>query len=214
FTSRGALQSSPQGCVVDLGTKESPGRERRTLRVANLGVETLVLAIQDSPSWLTARWLDGGGEAVHLSPRGRGAELDLLAEHDGLEETTFLGSIPLLAETLTGEISRFEILVRLTTRQTRPFGRYHFQGLEEPRLCDFGLLDLAASGAESFPSYVLSFENMTSVPLVASFADLPDWLVFEVDGYQRRGPAAGRFFGRAAPFQGGVRPILPPPFQG
>src|SRR5262249_14251328 len=105
FTSRGALQSSPQGCVVDLGTKESPGRERRTLRVANLGVETLVLAIQDSPSWLTARWLDGGGEAVHLSPGERGAELDLLAEHDGLEETTFLGSIPLLAETLTGEIS-------------------------------------------------------------------------------------------------------------
>src|SRR5436190_10245662 len=64
--------------VVDLGTVESPGEERRTLRVENLGTETLTLELENSNPWLEARWLRGNGHILHLD--GSSAELELVAD--------------------------------------------------------------------------------------------------------------------------------------
>lgn len=206
LASRGALRNGSNGCAVDFGTVDSPGEERRTLRVVSLGEETLTLKIQNPPSWLAASWHGATGDTVHLAA-DESSELELVAAHDFLEEKSLAGPVELLAETLGGESLASEILVRLATRRTRPVGQYDFQGFAEPRSFDFGRLDPAASGPEVLQSYAVSFRNLTSVPLNVSFADLPPWLVFEVDGYQRRGPAVGRFFERTAPFQAQIRPI-------
>lgn len=215
FTARGALRQSERGCIVDFGTTESPGKELRTVRVSNLGPETITVALQELPPWLAARWLQAGdGEVVHLTPGEEGAELELTAEHDFLKDTTLDGSLRLLARDLSGNQCSEDLHVRLATRRTRPLGHYDFQGSPEPCPYDFGALDPTASGPEALASYTLSFQNLTSVPLVVSFAELPAWLTFEVDGYQRRGPARGRFFERAAPFQVEIRPIRTPQFLG
>lgn len=215
FTARGVLRQSERGCVVDFGTAESPGTELRTLRVSNLGEETITVALQELPPWLAARWLQpGDGEVVHLTPGEEGAELEITVEHDFLKDTTLDGSIRLLARDLSGNQGSEELQVRLATRRTRPVGLFDFQGSPEPLPHDFGVLDPTASGPETLTSYTLSFQNLTSVHLVVSFADLPAWLTFEVDGYQRRGPAKGRFFERAAPFQVEIRPIRTPQFLG
>jgi hypothetical protein len=206
LTSDGDLRISPSAFVVDFGTVESPGEERRTLRVINLDQETLLLKVRNPNPWLTASWLgNGDGTIAHLAAGG--SELELVAAHDCLEEKRLAGSVELLAETLGGSSLSSEIQVRLAATRPHPVGRYDFQGSAEPGPFDFGLLDPAASGPEAAVSYTLSFQNLTSVPLVVSFADLPAWLVFEVDGHQRRGPAAGRFFERPAPFQAEVRPV-------
>jgi len=213
LTSDGDLRISPSAFVVDFGTVESPGEERRTLRVINLDQETLLLKVRNPNPWLTASWLgNGGGTIAHLAA-GR-SDLELVAAHDFLEEKRLAGSVELLAETLSGSSLSSEIQVRLAATKPHPVGLYDFQGSAKPESIDFGLLDPAASGPEAAVSYSFSFQNMTSVPLVVSFADLPAWLVFEVDGHQRRGPAAGRFFERPAPFQAEVRPVRTSQFLG
>src|SRR5438552_18899344 len=54
--------------------------------------------------------------------------------------------------------------------------------------------------------YVVTIGNRTSIPLVVTFADLPDWLTFHVDGRGRDGPIDGPFFERTAPFAVHLRP--------
>jgi len=198
--------------VVDLGTAESPGEERQTLRVVNLGTETLTLKLENPNPWLEARWFQGHGHVLHLD--GSSAELELVVDHDFLEDTVLAGSVRLLAESLDGKSRAAEIPVRFATHRTQPYGQFGFQGLPEPRVFDFGSLDVKSSGQDMLPAYTLSIQNLTSVPLVVSFADLPAWLVFEVDGYQRRGPVSGRFFERTAPFQVEIRPICSLQFLG
>jgi hypothetical protein len=212
LASRDALQGNLRGCSLDFGTVESPGETRGNLRVANLGPETLTIKLGSSPAWLRARWRDNSGDAVHLA--GSDVELELIATHDALEETPMTGCLELKAESLTGESRISEIQVRLTARRLQPVGVFSFRGSSEPGPVDFGVLDIAASGPEVLESCTLSFENRTSVPLKVSFADLAAWLVFEVDGYQRRGPAAGRFFERDAPFQVDLRPVRVAHFLG
>ena len=211
LASEGALSGSPGACVVDFGTVESPGEERRRLRVINLDQELLLLRIRNPNTWLSASWQGHAGrnsDALHLAAGA--AELDLVVPHDFLEETALAGPVELLAETLTGSSLSSEVLVRLATVRPYPAGRYDFQGSTEPRPFDFGHL----AGPESAASYSLSFENLTQVPLEVGFADLPAWLVFEVDGHQRRGPAEGRFFERRAPFRATIRPFHSPRFAG
>lgn len=215
FTAQGGLRGGGRNCVVDFGTVESPGKEMRTLRVCNLGHETVTATLQDLPPWLGGRWLQPGNEeVVYLTPGERGVELELTAEHDCLADTAFQGSIHLLVQDLSGNQFSEEIQVQMATHRTSPLGQYDFQCFQEPRPFDFGILDPMSSDPESLTSYKISVQNLTSVPLMVSFADLPVWLVFEVDGYQRRGPAIGRFFERAAPFQVEIRPIHAPQFLG
>lgn len=209
LASDGALSGSSGACVVDFGRVESPGEERRTLRVVNLDGEMLFLSLRNPNPWLSAAWQGNGSQSIQLAAGG--AELKLVVAHDLLEETELAGSVELVAETLAGSTLSSDLLVRLATVRPHPAGRYDFQGSPEPRPYDFGRLDPAASGPES---YSLSFENLTQVPLEVSFADLPAWLVFEVDGHQRRGPAEGRFFERRAPFRATVRPVRGLPLAG
>jgi len=192
-----------RGCIVDFGTVESPGAEHRTLRLVNLGEEALTLRVQNANAWLQAHWLPEG-EVLQLE--GRSAALLVAAAHDFLEDTFLTGTIELVADGLEGQRRICAIAVRLATRRTQALGRYGFEGEPEPRPHDFGRLDAAAVGAGEPPSYELSFESLTSIPLVVSFADLPAWLVFAVNGYQRRGPVSGRFFERVAPFRVEIRP--------
>lgn len=205
LASRDALRGNLDGCALDFGTAESPGETRRTLRVANLGPETLIVKLGSSPSWLQAHWRDGAGNAVHLA--GADAELELVATYDAVEETLMTGAIELKVESLAGESRVTAIQVRLTARPSQPVGVFSFHGSPEPGPVNFGVLDIAASGPEVLDSCTLSFGNRATVPLKVSFFDLPAWLVFEVDGYQRRGPATGRFFERDAPFQVDLRPV-------
>lgn len=215
FTARGVLQRREGGCTADFGTVNSPGQETRTLRVSNLGAETITVALQRLPSWLDAHWVQpGGGEIVHLTPGEEGAELALTVEHDFLKDTILRGSITFLSRDLSGNQCSEEIPVRMATRRALPVGLYDFHGSPEPHPHDFGVLDPTTSGPESLVSFTLSIQSLTSIPLVVSFADLPAWLSFEVDGYQRRGPSRGRFFERAAPFTVEIRPIRTPQFLG
>lgn len=176
------------------------------MQVANLGQESVTLELLNFLPWLEARWRHGAGTRVSVN--GTGADLELVARHDFLEDQTLAGSLQLIAESLDGEKSVSGIEVRLATHRSQALGNYGFQGFPEPpKPFDFGTLDIAASGPEVIDSYVLSFQSRTSVPLRVSFSHLPAWLVFEVDGFQRRGPAAGRFFEREAPFQVDIRPV-------
>lgn len=208
------LKRSAGACVVDFGRVESPGEERRKLRVINLEQEPLLLRLRNPNDWLLATWQSNSGNAntLHLAPGG--AELHLVVAHDFLQETELAGRVELLAETLAGSSLSSELLVRFTAVRPHPVGRYDFQGSTEPRPHDFGLLDPAASDPEAAACYSLSFDNLTAVPLEVSFSDLPAWLVFEVDGHQRRGPAAGRFFERRAPFRAVIRPVRSSRFAG
>lgn len=213
LASDGALQRSAGACVVDFGRVESPGEERRRLRVVNLQQETLLLRIRNPHSWLAAAWQgDRDGDTVHLASGS--VDLELVVAHDSLEETELAGAVEILAETLDGSSLSSGFLVRLAAVRPHPVGRYDFQGSAQPRPHDFGLLDPAASGADAAAPYSLSFDNLTAVPLEVSFADLPAWLVFEVDGHQRRGPASGRFFERRAPFRAVIRPVRSSRFVG
>ncbi len=208
LTSDGPLQGVPQGCLVDLGEVEPLGKGRRTVRVVNLGSETLTARIRNTVPWLEARWSHGRSDSMHVGEDG--AELELIGLHDSLEEKPLASSFQLLLETLTGERTSSEILVRLASRRSYAHGRYDFDGTADPHPCDFGALDLSAEDLERPRSCRISFQDVTKEPLRVCFSNLPGWLVFEVDGFQRKGPVDGRFFERTAPFEVEIRPVLSP----
>jgi hypothetical protein len=206
----GGTPWAKRGFVVDFGTVESPGEERRGLRVINLGPEPLALRPVNANAWLDVRWLQSEGSEV--SPAAA-VELEVLVRHDFLADTTLAGTVQLTAAGV-GDPCLCEFAVHLSTRRTRPLGRYEFGGSAEPLPFDFGRLEVSARGAVAAPAYTVSVQNLTTPPVIVSCADLPDWLVFEVEGHQRRGPAAGRFFERAAPFQAEIRPQVDARFSG
>lgn len=177
-------------CVLDLGDVRSPGEERQRVRVCNRGAERLDVRIQEVPPWLTARWLGARGDAISIASKDVGATLEVVVAHD--EEREFRGAVVLDAGR-----ARETLLVRLTTRRPYPSARIDFHGSPTPRPFDFG---------SNEDPYILSVANVTAVPLVVTFADLPEWMVFEIDGHRRSGPIEGDFFERRAPFVIKLRP--------
>lgn len=167
------------GCVLDFGTVDAPLGERRTVRIFQPGGRPAAIRIGDAPSWLRTEWI--GGESGQL--------LAVEVRDDAEGERS--GEITLWTRDESG--ARLESLpVRIAVRPRHPFADITFHGSRE-----FSEMD---------DSCTLALVNRTSVPLVVTFADLPEWMEFVVDGCSRRGPAAGSFFERVAPFSVTLRP--------
>lgn len=185
------LGSAIRAGALDLGSVPSPGEERSQVRICNRSAERIEVRIAELPAWLTARWPGVEGETVSMTG-GDAASLEVLVIHD--EERQFHGVLRFAAGGCIEELP-----VRMTARRSHPLARFDFNGSAIPHPFDFG----SAEG-----SYRLSVANATSVPLVVTFADLPDALTFEVDGRHRTGPITGPFFERTAPFAVTLRPHL------
>lgn len=184
-----AIRSEHDGCVIDFGSVSSPGEERSLVHVGSRGSERVDVRLGDLPAWLMASWVDGAGDTVSLAT-GESASLELIIPHDG--EREFAGALRFHVG------DREEGLgVRMVARRTHPIAEIDFNGTPAPRPFDFGTDD---------GPYVLTIANRTSIPLAVSFADLPDWLTFHVEGRSRGGPVSGPFFERAAPFAVELRP--------
>lgn len=178
-----AMRSHSDGCVVDFGSVSSPGEERRLVRVCNRGAEQADVRLDEPPAWLIATWLERDGDTASLAS-GQSATLELIVPHDA--EREFRGSLRFhIADRVE------ELRVQMTARSWHPAARFDFNGSPVPARFDFGAGD---------QPYALSIANATSIPLVVTFADLPDWLTFKAGGQSRSGPAEGAFFERAAPF--------------
>lgn len=188
------VRATREGCAFDFGRVESPAEERRTVRVFNPGWEDAVVRLAEHPAWLSLRWTGTGGDAVPIPARSAGVPLQLTIEHDA--DAELRGTIRFAVER-RGMESDEAVTVRIVARHSRPIAQLDFNGSPVPRAFDFGKTD---------KPYVLSIGNRSAVPLIVRFADLPAWLVFEVDGRRRGGPVAGRFFERAAPFTVQLRP--------
>jgi hypothetical protein len=181
------LRSHAGECLIDFGTVESPGRECHLVRVGNRGSHPVLVHIGDSPRWLAARWRDMAGDILSIAP-GAVETMELIAAHDG--ESQFHGCIRfLVSDEGTPRIE--ELPVRMATRRAYPIAQFDFNGSPNPRPFDLG------NGTHP---YRFAATNSSSVPLIVRFADLPEWLTFEVGGQRRRGPIAGPFFERRAPF--------------
>jgi hypothetical protein len=178
-----AMRSHSDGCVVDFGSVSSPGEERRLVRVCNRGAEQADVRLDEPPAWLIATWLERDGDTASLAS-GESATLELIVPHDA--EREFRGTLRFHVADRSEELR-----VQMTARRWHPVARFDFNGLLVPARFDF------AAGDQP---YALSVANATSIPLVVTFADLPDWLTFEAGGQSRSGPAEGAFFERAAPF--------------
>jgi len=184
-----ALRSHGDSCVVDFGSVSSPGEERQLVRVGNRGVERVDVRVGEPPAWLIARWVDADGDTVSLAS-GERATLELILPHDA--EREYAGAIRFHVADRVEELG-----VRMIARRTHPIAEIDFNGSPAPHPFDFGTGD---------GPYVLTITNRTSIPLVVTFADLPDWLTFHVDGRGRNGPILGPFFERTAPFAVHLRP--------
>jgi hypothetical protein len=184
-----AIRADPTGCAVDFGTVASPGEERRLVRIGNRGPECLVVRLGKPPAWLMARWEDADDDSVSIAA-GACTTLALAVPHDA--EREFTGTLIFQVGDRVEELR-----VRMTARRSHPIAEIDFNGSPSPRRFDFGMRD---------HPYVLTIGNRTSIPLVVTFADLPDCLTFHVDGQSRGGPIDGVFFERKAPFAVQLRP--------
>ncbi len=206
-----AIRVVDELCAVDFGTVESPGTERQIVRISSARPNAVAMRAADIPPWLTARWLNTAGDTVRVEPGGIAAKLEITAAHDVLKQTDFSGMVRIVMCSAGGEELCEELLVRMTARRTHPLGAFDFHGSPQPRGFDFGIVDPLLPPTAA---YVLAFESLTSVPMMVTFADLPEWLTFDVDGHRRVGPARGRFFERAAPFKASIRPHCTPELIG
>jgi hypothetical protein len=184
-----ALRAHSDGSAVDFGSVSSPGEERRLVRVCNRGAEQADVRLDEPPAWLIATWLERDGDTASLAS-GESAMLELIVPHDA--EREFRGTLRFhIADRIE------ELGVQMTARRWHPVAQFDFNGSPVPTVFDFGVDDRP---------YALSVANATSIPLVVTFSDLPDWLTFEVHGQSRGGPIEGAFFERAAPFVVQIRP--------
>jgi hypothetical protein len=184
-----AMRTHSDGSAVDFGSVSSPGEERRLVRVCNRGAEQADVRLDEPPAWLIATWLERDGDTASLAS-GESATLELIVPHDA--EREFRGTLRFhIADRIE------ELCVRMTARRWHPVAQFDFNGSPAPARFDFGVEDRP---------YALSVANATSIPLVVTFADLPDWLTFEAGGQSRSGPVEGAFFERAAPFAVQLRP--------
>jgi hypothetical protein len=184
-----AIRSRAEGGLLDFGTVSSPGQERRLVRVCHRGAGCADVRIGEPPAWLMAAWLEGERDTVSLAG-GESATLELIVPHDA--EREFRGAVRFHIGERVEELN-----VHLSARRSHPIARIDFNGSSSAQPFDFGTDD---------GPYVLVVANTTSIPLIVTFSDLPDWLTFEVDRRRRPGPIAGTFFERAAPFAVHLRP--------
>jgi hypothetical protein len=183
-----AMRAHSDGCVVDFGSVSSPGEERRLVRVCNRGADQADVRLAEPPAWLIATWLERDGDTASLAS-GESATLELVVPHDA--EREFRGTLRFhIADRIE------DLRVQMTARRWHPVAQFDFNGSPVPVRFDFGVDDRP---------YALSVANATSIPLVVTFADLPDWLTFEAGGQRRSGPE-GAFFERSAPFALQLRP--------
>ncbi|MGZ5444193.1 MAG: hypothetical protein ACXW31_10110 [Thermoanaerobaculia bacterium] len=181
-----AIRSDREGCVLDFGTVDTSEGERRTIRVFRPGDRPAAIRVDEVPAWLRADWCDGAA----------GAALAVQIVDDAEGERA--GTVTLWVRDDLG--ARLETLrVRIAVRPRNPVATIIFNGSTTPHAHDFG-----TDGGD----YTIAVANRTSVPLVVRLADLPDWLELVVDGCSRRGPVAGVFFERTAPFRVVLRPRL------
>lgn len=184
-----AIRTDDGCCVVNFGVVASPGEERRSVRVGNRHATSIAVRLEEPPAWLMAAWTDADGDSISIAGGGW-ATLALVVPHDAEQE--FTGA---LRFHLGDRVE--ELRLRLSTRRMHPIAQIDFNGAPSPHPFDFGMDD---------GPYVLNVANRTAIPLTATFADLPDWLTFEVDGRSRSGPLEGPFFERTAPFSVQLRP--------
>lgn len=182
------------GCLLDLGTVDSPGVERHTVRISHRGAGRVEVRIAGAPEWLQARWRDGRSDTAVLESGSAGVTLALTATHAA--DSDFRGSLQLLV-TAGGAEHLEELPVQMTARRLNPVAHFDFNGSPSPRPWDFGNGDTP---------YELSVTSSTSIPVVVRCADLPAWMMFEVDGRRRSGPLPGRFFERSTPVTIRLRP--------
>lgn len=184
-----AIRVDPEGCVLDFGAVDSMLGEQRTVRIFRPGDRAAAIRVDEAPEWLDAEWIQGGALAVRIAEDAEGersCELALWVRDE-------LGA------------RRESLRVRIEARPRHPIAVFAFNGSATPQPFDFGADDRA---------YTISIANRTSVPLVVSFADLPEWMELAVDGSSRRGPLAGVFFERTAPFSVALRPGFLGPQKG
>jgi hypothetical protein len=213
FSSRGTLRPGAQGCTLDLGTLPQEESRWPILRATCAGEEALTLTLPQTAPGAVLRWAGAAGPTARLVP-GESVDMELVQECPPAGSPALARTLEIRAESVSGQVRLFTIHPRSTVHPVRPLGRYSFQDSPEPRPFDFGTLFPAAPGAASGPRYILACENLGQQPLVVAIEDLPSWLTFEIDGFQRRGPAAGRFFERAAPFTASLFVNAPPPGGG
>jgi hypothetical protein len=171
-----AIRTDGDDWLLDFGVVDSSNAARSTLRVVSAGELARVRCI-DTPRWLRFSSSDSGYE--------------VLASHEGEGEHH-------AALTLTIAGARTSTLnVRLVTQTQKPLGDFQFNGALIPSRFDFD--------PEGHP-YEIIARSANSAPLVVTFADLPSWLTFEIDGYPRKGPITGSFFRRVTPFTVRLRP--------
>jgi hypothetical protein len=184
-----AVRSDAGGCVLDFGSVSSPGEERRLVRVCNRGAERVDVRVDEPPQWLMATWFESDGDTAPLGS-GECATLELIVPHDA--EREFRGALRFHVSERVEELR-----VCMIARRSHPIARFDFNGAGVPSPFDFGSDDR---------TYTLTVANATSIPLIVTFSDLPDWLTFKVEGRSRNGPIEGAFFERAAPFAVQLRP--------
>ncbi|HEY0373095.1 MAG TPA: hypothetical protein VGD79_13910 [Thermoanaerobaculia bacterium] len=176
-----AIRVDDDGCVLDFGTVEFAHGELRTVRVFQPGDAPASIRVDEVSPWLHAEWAEDGTLAVQLVDESEG------------ERT---GTVSLWIRDEHG--ARCESLrVRVAVQPRQPLAEILFNGAPAPLPHNFG-----SDGGD----YTIDVANRTSVPLVVTFADLPEWLELEVDGCSRRGPVLEVFFERAAPFHVALRP--------
>lgn len=182
----GAIRTDGENCVLDFGVVDTPNGEQRAVRIFQPGPQPLSLRVSEVPEWVIADWSHDKDESI------------LIVRIAGDREGERCGDLTLRIRDERG--ARFEKLrVRVVVRPREPFADITFDGnaTAEP---------FAFDGARGV--YTIAVANRNSVPLVVTFSDLPGWLELTVDGCSRRGPIAGAFFERTAPFIACLRPGL------
>lgn len=181
-----AIRADRDGCMLDFGTVDSPAGERRTVRVFRPGDHAAAIRFGEAPAWLEAEWMQGQSGAV--------LSVQIIDDAEGERS----GAVTLWVRDELG--ARLESLrVRVVGRPRHPIANITFNGATTPRRFDFRTEGGACE---------ISVANRTSVSLVVTFADLPEWMELTVDGCSRRGPIAGKFFERIAPFSVSLRPRI------
>jgi hypothetical protein len=207
------VSEGPGGSVLHFGPVSALGEHRRTVEVENRGQESVRLALQSLNAWLRARWRDHA-EGEWLAGAGA-ATLELTFRGESAEERAFGGVMLLRAEGENGEETTVQLGIHLTTFLQGQLGSYSFSGSSEAKPHDFGRIDPASKAPEDNPrSFEVVVGSLGSQPLQVVFEDLPAWLVAEVDGYPRPGPARGKFFERQAPVRLQLRPAQDGRFLG
>lgn len=209
----GGVAETPEGCIVDFGTVAALGEEVRSVRLENLGQETLTLRLEGAPPpWLVVRWTSEEiAGRVPLAGAGGAADLELVFRGARTEAEALQATLRLVAESAAGENRPLAVTALVRTRLGGRHGRFDWNGAAVPGAHDFGTLDpTAASSAAS--AYTLRITGAGDASLKIELHGLPDWLTCEDGGATRSGPAPGLFHSatcaRGQVFEAVLRPVV------